>query len=478
MSRKQQRVSRRLVLRGIGGVALGLPLLESVGGDAAAAPGDPEPFAVFFRQACGVGCAQNTDQIGAEPERFWPREEGALTEASVAGRALDELGPYLPQTLLLRVNKHNFDNYADGHANGAQQSLTGRGPTPATAGSGGNTEADGESLDHRIGKDLNPGGRDSLYLYAGPEQGWLGGACLSYRSAGQRRAAERVPFNAYQTLTGGNTQLDPALAQRIKDRQTSVNDLVSSQLRQLISSPSTGSADRERLDLHLTAVRELELSLTCQLQQQDVLKLETGSQVFDEMDHDSIMQTARLHAEVAALAIACGYTRSALIQVGDGNSAPLRFRNPETGNLMDNYHFISHRINSHGGEGDVIAGSDLLHHYIDRYHAQLFRHLLDRLNAYVMPDGKTLLSHGVATWFNDNGNGPAHSIKGVPYALVGSCNGRLKQGQYVALEGEENLCQVLGTLGTAVGVTAADGGPLVDFGDPTLTRGIRSEMLA
>src|SRR5688572_25784982 len=119
-----QMISRRLILTGLGGAALGLPLLEGWPRRAVAqTPPEAEPFAIFFRQACGVATAQLTPSIGVEPERFWPREFGSLTPANVEGRALDELTAYLPQALLVGVNKNNYENYADPHAVGAQQGL-------------------------------------------------------------------------------------------------------------------------------------------------------------------------------------------------------------------------------------------------------------------------------------------------------------------------------------------------------------------
>jgi hypothetical protein len=474
-----RKVSRRLVLAGLGGAALGLPLLESWPRLAKAqTAAGPEPFVVFFRQACGVATTQLTPAMTTEPERFWPREFGALTAANVRERALDELTTYLPKTLLVGVNKNNYNNYADPHAVGAQQGLTGRGPTPETAGKAGQTEADGESLDHRIGRELNTDGRDSLFLYTGPDGGWLGGSCISYRAAGQRRAGLRNPWNAYQVITGGTGGLAPDVAAQVARGQKSVNDLVRGQLQELMGRPTISTADRQRLDLHFTAVRELEVALTCRLEQDQLQKIEAGSSVFNSVEHDDILSHTRLHSEVAALAIACGHTRSVCIQVGEGNSGQLRFRHPETGQLMDNYHFISHRVKSDANLGDAITGSDLLHHYIDRYHAQMFRHLLDVLSAHVLPEGNSLLDRGVAIWLNDNANGPAHSIKNVPFVLCGSANGFFKQGQYVELDGYENLCQVLNTIGTAVGLKGETGGPLETFGDPTLARGVRSEMMA
>ena len=78
------RLGRRRFLRGVGGALLGVPWLEALdGGVAHAQESAVPPFAIFFRQADGVASAQNTGELGAEPERFWPRTEGALDAANL-----------------------------------------------------------------------------------------------------------------------------------------------------------------------------------------------------------------------------------------------------------------------------------------------------------------------------------------------------------------------------------------------------------
>ena len=83
------KVSRRFLLRGIGGTALALPLLESLSPSAVFAQAAPvqsgSSFAIFFRQANGVACDQDSQLGTREPERFWPNAVGALTEGSLSG---------------------------------------------------------------------------------------------------------------------------------------------------------------------------------------------------------------------------------------------------------------------------------------------------------------------------------------------------------------------------------------------------------
>lgn len=474
------KVSRRIVLKGIGGVALALPLLESFRPRKAQAA-DPvtPPFVIFLRQACGVAAAGNTGEIGAEPERFWPKDYGALTADNVSGRALDELTDHLGSLLVVKnVNMQNF-NYGDGHARGALQGLTARGPTVENA--AGSSEAAGESIDHRIGAELNPEGRDSLFLYAGANSGWLGGACISYRGAAQRRSALHDPWSVYQQLIGGSAGLSPEARQRLVGRQQSVNDLVREQLSTVMTHPALSGSDKTRLKLHLDAVRDLELTLTCKLNENDELKLQGDAPGFASNDGFQVVKTVKLHMDLAALAVACGYTRSVAIQVGNGNDGSIRYPDHETGQLMsNNFHYISHRRESHDANGTVIPGSDYLHHKVDRQFGKMFKHLLDRLSAFDSAEGQKMLFHGLAVWYNDNGNGPPHSASHIPYVLGGSAGGQFKQGQYLAAADSSNTknhAKMLNTIGAAMGLKNSGGGPLDDFGDPSLPKGRLTELL-
>ncbi|MEM7676694.1 MAG: DUF1552 domain-containing protein [Myxococcota bacterium] len=468
-------ISRRHLLKGLGGAALGLPFLESLTARPALAQEAETTFAVFFRQANGVAQAGQT-VIGTEPERFFPRSLGPLTPQGMQGRAVEELVDFRDRLLVVRnVNMENFD-YGDGHARGAMQGLTAMGPT--VNGQGGNSEAGGESLDHRIGRQLNPDNRDSLFMYAGRNSGWLGGACISYRNPGQRRRAENNPWNAYEAFVSGDQNLTPEARTRLLAQQQSVNDLVRGQMQSLLNNSRLSTSDRQRLQLHFDSVRELEVSLACRFGEDQERQLENQSPGFDSTNGDDTLRTARLHMDVVALAIACGHTRSAAIQVGSGNDGSTRYRNLESGGLMENFHYLSHRRLSHGGDGNPIDNSDILHHYVDVQFAQTFRHLLQRLDAYTLPSGKTLLECGVAAWYNDNANGPPHGRHGVPWILAGGANGYLRQGETVELGGggDVNHNRLLNTIGAAVGLQNERGEPLDNFGSPSLQRGLLPEI--
>lgn len=475
----RQNVSRRVILKGLGGATLAMPFLEGLTTRSAiAADPDVPPFAIFLRQANGVAAAQNNDEIGSEPERFWPRDVGPLNADNLSGRALDELTSYADRILAVRNVNMEWYDYGDGHARGALQCLTARGPVVADV--GGDSEADGESLDHRIGSELNPSGQESLFLYAGSPGGWLGGPCISYRGSNNRRSALNDPWNAYQTMIGASGGLTPEAVAQLTERNRSVNDLVRDELKSLLARPELSKRDRERLELHLSGIRDLETALSCRMLQDEEMELQGLGSIFESTDGNEVFTTVRAHMDIAALAVACGFTRSVAIQVGNGNDGATRYYDPESGTQMENYHYISHRRLSHDSSGGVIENSDLLHHKIDRQFAQAFKYLLDRLDQYDVGQG-TLLDCGVSVWFNDLGNGPGHSANDCPFILAGSAGGYLKQGQYVDLDGggdARNHARVLNTLATAVGVRTGDKEVCDDFGDPDLNREPHPDLMA
>lgn len=458
------KTSRRFILRGIGGAALALPWLEGLTPRAKAQDAAQAPFVIFFRQGNGVAQESN-----GELERFWPTALGALTNETMTGLACEPLIAHRSKLLFVRGTVQggtDIGNVGCGHARGGLACLTARGPTLATVGAGENGLANGESLDHRIGRELNPGGRDSLALQAKSPSDYLD-YVLTYRSAGVRRSPTTDPWVAYQTVVGdGEAMTDEALVLLTK-RRKSVNDLVREEMTALLANPRLSGNDRRRLDLHLTNIRDLEISLSCGFDQPTADRIQADGANPTAGDGDTVVRVTKLHMDIATIAVACGYTRSVAIQIGNGNDQT-RYR--INGTTYERFHWISHRIQSDGPSGTAIAGADVMHHEIDKLHAEIFAHLVGNLAAYELPGGKTLLDHGAAVWTNDVGTAVLHSADKLPWVIAGSLNGHLKQGAYVDA-GDVTHNRLLNTLGAGVGLKNGAGDPLDDFGDPTLTKG-------
>ncbi|KYF90518.1 hypothetical protein BE17_52895 [Sorangium cellulosum] len=457
-------ITRRRVLRGLFGVTVALPFLETFAPRrAAAGTGDVPPFAIFMRQANGVAQA-----AGDEPEMFWPSETGPLSKESLerdSDRAVSELKDHASKLIMVRGISFAFPQNGCGHSGGGNQCLTAARVSDNPKGN--ESLAMGESIDNRIAMELNSPGVEPLTLYAGKMAGYIN-EVLSYRGPKQLRAAERNPFNAYQKLFG-LADVDTEVQQALTARRTSVNDLVRRDMQALMSRRDLSKSDRERLQLHFDSIRDLEVALACELPAERVAEMEAISPKVGSSDN--IEAVTRMQMDIIALAMACGVTRAATLQVGDGNDGTEYTIN---GVRQKSYHKISHRIDSDGTSGPPIEGAQELHHQIDRIHARMFKHLLDRLSSYELGSG-TLLDHGVAVWLNDNAD-KYHSYRKVPYILAGGAAGFLKTGQFVDVKVNNN--KLLNTIGTAVGCTNGQGGPLDNFGDESLEGGLVDPIIA
>ena len=96
----------------------------------------------------------------------------------------------------------------------------------------------------------------------------------------------------------------------------------------------------------------------------------------------------------------------------------------------------------------------------------------------------------VAIFTNQVATG-AHSYSNIPWIQAGTANGFFKQGMYVTVgTGQQpggvqdgragvtmsGIQKMHNTLLTAAGVTKAGGAPTDDFGDPSLPKGIFTEL--
>lgn len=459
---KRTQSSRRRFLRGIGGVAMALPFLESLAPrkKASAAEGDAPPFAIFVRQ--GNGVAQAT--FDGEPERFWPSfgPGTPLTTAGLAAesdRALSELADHASKLILVSGSNFGFPGNGCGHSGGGNQVLTAA--RVSVNPSGNLSLSEGESIDNRIVRELGQTGDEPLTLYAGRKLGYLD-EVLSYRGAHDLRGAEQNPYNVYMDLFG-LSGVDPDELEAIRQRRKSVNDLVRADMQALLSRTDLSKIDRDKLQLHFDSIRDLENGIICGLGDGEVATLEQMQANVGNDDY--IEDVVKLHFDVLALAMACGAARAATLQIGCGNDQTQYWID---GVKQKPFHKISHRIDSDGDMGPAIPDADILHHKVDRKLLQLFKYLLDKLASYPMPSGN-LLDCGVAVFTNDLSN-KWHSYDNVPYILAGSAGGALKTGVYVDAGGVANN-RILSTIGAAVGCKNGNGDPLDDFGDPGLPKG-------
>ncbi len=459
-------INRRRFLKGVGGAVVALPLLESVRwvGKAGAAEPEKRVYSFFIRQGNGVQQAG----YNSEPERFWPRNLGPLTTSILqdenSDRALSILAPYASSLTLVRGTRFGFPGAGCGHSGGLNQCIT----AANLMGEGKDSLATGESVDYFISKRVNTAGMEPLTLMAGPQSAYLAHG-LSYSGPGQLRGARNNPYAVYTTLMG--LSASPEVLQQLATRRKSVNDLVRSEMQELLGNPELTTADRNRLDMHFQAIRDLEVGMACALGDDRVNEMKGVMNSFET--NENRVKVAELMLELTAMAFACDATRVGTLQIGEGND---QTRYYVDGVLQNTFHRISHRIDSDGSEGTPIPNADLLHHGIDKIFAGLFKFFLDKLSAYSGPSGGTLLDDSIVLWTNDLANGPPHSYSNVPQVMAGGAGGFLKTGQYIDA-GNVTHNKLLNTIISAVGIRNGDGTLYDSFGDASLQRGVIQAMI-
>jgi hypothetical protein len=484
MTKRTVDMYRRRMLVGAGGVVIGLPLLETFMPRRARAQAAKAIYTMFMQQQNGV--IQGTS---GDPQLFWPAAMGPITAANMTGvdmdKATSELKDYADKLLMIRGINFPFGNPVGcGHSSGCNQTIT----AAKMQGRTNRSRPVSESADMRLAR-LVQMGKEPLTLYAGRKAGYLDDA-FSYGDGGSVRSGENNPLNAFNRLFGGmapaptppgGTPPAPgageAEMQKLALRRKSVNDLLRSQIQALMGRKELSKSDKDRLNIHFQAIRDLEVGMGSVLgpppSAGDLMARLTAING-THTANDKMEEVVRLHLEVIALAFASGRNRVATLQIGEGNDHTKYMVN---GTLAPPYHFVSHRVLSDGSGGTSIANAVQLHHGIDRIHARMFRHFLEKMTQHKLPDGRPLLDDSMAIWLNSNANGPPHSVQNVPHIVAGSGGGFLKQGQHIAAGGVTNNLFLNTIITGAIGGKSAPA-PVTDFGDPTLRKEILPAMLA
>lgn len=436
-------LQRRRFLKGAGGIALGLPLLESVGSGPARAQAATKPRA-FLNFHCSSG---------VEADRFWP-SLGTLSANSFANRGVEALADYAGRLLIPRgVHGYPIGTWT-GHSEGTCQALT---AAPLTDGRATSRSIDQLIAQHLTAKEalvLRPGGRD------------LGVAefnSISYVAPGQMAAAESDPARVYRGMMGLATPAPAgdADAERLRLRRQSVIDMVRGEfdsLRQI----NFSSADKNKLEAHFALIRDIELdvaapgSITCAIDSGDEAQLNAIDPSTVEANAN-FPAMARLHARLAALAIACGYSSSVVLQWGAAVAGSPMYQ-WDGMNHQFRHHPISHGTTEDFGGADVTGWQDMLHE-IDKWNIAEFRRLLDLLDGYAEADGTTLLDNIVVLYSNEFSNGQGHTTGDLPLIFAGG-GGYFRTGESVEIapggiagcgerEGQSNrmLATILNSLG-------------------------------
>ena len=435
---KSRFLKRRAFLRGVAGVSVGLPLLESIGaGPLQAQEAQPQKRFLSFHSSSGV-----------DTDRFWP-QIGALSAASFAGRGTEALASYADRLLVPRgVHGYPVGTWT-GHSEGTCQALTAAVHT--------DTVAQGVSIDQVIAKAFNPNGREALVVRPGGRDGGVAGFnSISYRAAGQRAEAESNPYRTYRALMGmapattpNPSQPTDEAAQRLLTKRQSVIDLVRAEFEEL-GRIDLSQSDKEKLQMHFQLIRDVEVGMTqnpavsCAFDAATVGQLEALDANTVEANAN-FPTVARLFVKLLGLALACGYTRSAVLQWGAAVAGSPTYK----WDGMDHtfrHHPLSHGTTEDFNETKVDGYKDMLF-AIDRWNIGEFVKLLDLLDSYAEGGGRSLLDNTLVLYTNEFSHGEGHTTGDLPVVIVGA-KGSFQAGKSLLLTGSRaDIAGVTGTNG-------------------------------
>jgi hypothetical protein len=445
-------LNRREILARAGSAALALPFLEITSGRAAAQP--------------SAGRAKNFLMItmpnGIEPSQFWPTGGERDFKLSPVLQSLERhrdklliVGPQFPDAVDrtpvagsgLVITKtpgiHRAWTATTGHSIQARRF--------AQTGDGLNVKTNHPSIDqliaHHLGLQAAPSAPrpafDSLEFGVHPVGGDV--PCIvNFTMTGAPMPRMVSDVDAWQRVFGN---LVPSGAG--SDRRDKMRASVSSFLRGRFAElgPTLGKDDRQRLESHLQALREVEMRIGGPGPMLPAGCPASGGMPFKPAvatATDSNADVPGLYAnmqDMVALAFACGLTRVASISFGhEGGGLMI----PTWLGLNTEHHALSHKL------ADPVQRDRF--NQVVRWAAEMLARMLDRLKALPHPEGGTLYDQTVVWWMFRHGHGNQHANFGVPGIIAGGAGGYYgKMGRFLSVPGS-NYFGMLFSMVNAMGI--------------------------
>ena len=438
---RKRRISRRALLRGTGGVALGLPWLEAMGSakDGEGNGSGPVRLAALYMPN------------GAYPESWTPAEAGGdfgLTPS------LEPVAPVRKHVTVLSNLWNEQAKDGDGHYVKEASILT----CARIRKTQGADLRNGTSFDQVAAKarghltplpSLELGvtpvavGNDAVVGYTrvyGSHISWASPTTPLPRELNPRAAYERL-FRAAHGTPSSEAELDSLLLDRV------VTDA-----KRLRSSLAAG--DKTRLDEYLSSIRSIEKRV-------ERSSSRAGSEwtplvPLDSRDAptgqpSSHLEHVRLMLDVIAAAFQSDTTRIATFMFGNAvSNVSFRFLDGVT----SGHHDVSH----HGGKDEKLAEYKI----INRWHVEQFVYLLDRL-AKMREGESSVLRNSLVVFSSALSDGQKHDPHKLPVLLGGDGGGRISAGQHLVYAEDHPLADLY------VSLLDAFGAPVERFADSTGT---------
>jgi hypothetical protein len=284
-----------------------------------------------------------------------------------------------------------------------------------------------------------------------PHNGYRHRASFSYLGPGIIKQPRLDPLSVFNYLFSANTGSN--------SHRISVLEAVAGNLSEV--SARLGASERQKLDYHLTAIRDVQRRLvavpscTAPATPADYLAADPNAEVNTDTHIPGLVDNL---IDLAGLALSCGITRIASMQFGYCGGV-WRFRWVDPPINMNCHADVAHLDTSDAGSTPENTARLV---QMNRYYASRVARLATALDA--IPEGSgTMLDNTLIVWANEFGRGD-HNQENVPIVLIGKASGALPAGGRLVDRGRQVFNRLGCTLLNLFGVNAAGFGDVPDCG--------------
>lgn len=246
---------------------------------------------------------------------------------------------------------------------------------------------------------------------------------MSWQTESSPLPMENNPQVVFERLFGDGSTNEERIARR---RQSlSLLDAVAGQIAAL--DRTLPAADRERLDLFLTDVREIERRIqragTHSAEDLDIPPRPTGIP-------NDVEEHIKLMMDLQILAWQADITRVTTFQLASELSNTVY---PASG-VRDAFHILSHHSNIEENKAKFAV--------LNRYHVGLFTYLLEKLDSSPEANG-SLLDNSMILYGSGMSDGNSHNHHPLPIVLAGRAGGALETGRHLRHEEGTTMSNLL-----------------------------------
>jgi len=262
---------------------------------------------------------------------------------------------------------------------------------------------------------------------------------LNWSSATTPLSREIIPLNAFNRLFAGiapsptpmpTLSVKDAMRKSVLDYTLAEGDALRARL---------GTADRVKLDQHLSAIRDLERAIqtTPTMGQTGVCTPGAAPAAGKPSD---IQAHVKLMLDITIMAFRCDLTRVATFAY---EHTTTEIRHPFLG-VNNGYHI---GVTHHAGDPALLA----MYTTVNQWLVSQFVYAIKQMDQIADGTG-TMLDNSASICFSELSDGDTHSNQNMPVLLAGSAGGRIQLGRVIA--GSGAIEQVELALLQAIGVSA------------------------